>query len=317
MRADLRKMCFCLLIVLGAACGDGSDPESAVDDVTGDQTDLASAPETPTDGIIVSGFAAPESALHDTASDVYLVSNINGGGLDADDNGFISRVAPDGTVLDLKWIDGALDAVTLNAPKGMALLGDTLIVADIDVVRLFDRRSGNPLGGWGVEGATFLNDVAVAPGGTVYVSDTGVRFGDSGFEDSGTAAIHVFQPDGSHSTLEAGELSRINGLAVRDRRLYGVTYGTGVIFSVLGGTREDLPELPGMSLDGVIALEGGNLLVSDWDTQTVYLLRPNGSASAVAKNVESPADIGIDRRRNRVLIPGLMTNQVLLAPLPG
>ena len=87
-----------------------------------------------------------------------------------------------------------------------------------------------------------------------------------------------------------------------------------MIFSVAGGSRTDLPPLPGVDLDGVVALDDG-LLISDWTTEAVYLLRTNGAASIVARNVESPADIGIDRARDRVLIPGLTTNQVLLAPI--
>ena len=67
------------------------------------------------------GFSTPESVLHDAASDVYLVSNINGNPLDVDGNGSISRVSFDGTVAQLKWIEGGANGVTLNAPKGMAI----------------------------------------------------------------------------------------------------------------------------------------------------------------------------------------------------
>jgi hypothetical protein len=35
--------------------------------------------------------------------------------------------------------------VTLHAPRGMSIVGDTLWVADADAVRGFDRRSGAPL----------------------------------------------------------------------------------------------------------------------------------------------------------------------------
>jgi len=92
--------------------------------------------------------------------------------------------------------------------------------------------------------------------------------------------------------------------------------GTGKVFLIENGVLSELPELPGLNLDGLIVMDDG-LLVSDWDTETVYLLRENGSISAVVRNVTSPADIGIDRRRNRLLIPGLTTGQVLLAPLRG
>src|SRR5688500_6376491 len=70
------------------------------------------------------GFAAPESVLHDSVADVYLVSNINGGGRDRDDNGFISRVSPAGELLELKWIDGSSPSVRLSAPKGTTIIGD-------------------------------------------------------------------------------------------------------------------------------------------------------------------------------------------------
>ncbi len=315
MQFSLRMIPLCLFLTLAAGCGDRSESDAESD--SGDLVESAAGTQTTGDGIVVSGFSGPESVVHDTRADVYLVSNINGQALAEDDNGFISRIAPDGSVLELKWIDGASDDVILNAPKGLGLHGDRLIVADIDVVRLFDRDSGAPIGEWAVDGATFLNDVAVAPDGTVYVSDSGVRFGDSGPEDTGSAAIHVFDSDGSHHMLDAGDVSRINGIAERDGRVYGVgSFGSGAIFSVMGKTRTELPPLPGMDLDGVIVMDDDNLLISAWDTETVYLLRPNGSASAVAKNVESPADIGIDRARNRLLIPGLRTDQVLLAPLP-
>ncbi len=315
MQFSLRTISLYLFLTLAVACGDrgGSQAESDSEDAG----QSAARIEFPGDGIVVSGFSGPESVLHDTRADLYLVSNINGQALAVDDNGFISRIDPDGTISELKWIDGASDGVTLNAPKGLGLHGDTLIVADIDVVRLFDRKTGAPIGEWTVDGATFLNDVAVAADGTVYVSDSGVRFGESGPEDTGSAAIHVFSPGGSHGTLDAGDVSRINGIAERDGRVYGVgSFGSGAVFSVMGGSRTDLPPLPGMDLDGVIVMDDGNLLISAGDTDTVYLLRPNGSASVVARNVESPADIGIDRVRNRLLIPGLTTDQVLLAPLP-
>jgi hypothetical protein len=223
-------------------------------------------------------------------------------------------VSPAGEILDLRWIDGATDGVTLHAPKGMGLLGDTLIVADIDYVRLFDRVSGEPIDDWAVDGATFLNDVAVSPGGTIYVSDTGVRFDGEEPEDSGTSGIHAFSGDGSRRTVDTGDLTGINGLAASGRRLYGVSYGSGRIFVIEDGTLSELPELPGLGLDGIVVSQHG-LLISDWDTETVYLLRENGSVSAVVRNVPSPADIGADRSRDRLLIPRLTTGQLLLAPL--
>lgn len=313
---DFIRMLLCLLPLMPlTACGGDAESGGASAETTTVATESTAA-STEGSGVTIEGFDVPESVLHDPVDDVYLVSNIVGDPGAKDGEGFISRVAPAGEVLEMRWIDSGHEGVTLNAPKGMALLGDTLVVADIDVVRLFDRSSGDPIGSWEVDGATFLNDVAAAPNGTIYVSDTGVRFNGGQPEDTGTSGIHVFSADGSHRTLDTGDQTGINGLAAAGSRLYGVTSGTGKVFLIENGLLSELPELPGLNLDGVIVMDDG-LLISDWDTETVYLLRENGSISAVVRNVTSPADIGIDRTRNRLLIPGLMTGQVLLAPLAG
>lgn len=75
------------------------------------------------------GFSSPETAIWDSVADIYLLSNINGS-LDADDNnGFISRIKPDGTVETLKWIEGGKDGVLLHGPKAIILKGDILFAA--------------------------------------------------------------------------------------------------------------------------------------------------------------------------------------------
>lgn len=301
------------LALLLAACAGDAEPERQAGDIAPDSAAAVAASNAP--GIAVEGFSGPESALHDERADVYLVSNLDGVPDARDGNGFISRVSPEGEILELRWIDGGSEGVTLNAPKGMAFNGDTLVVSDIDVVRLFDRGSGEPLGQWPVDGASFLNDVTVGSDGTVYVSDMGVRFEGGGRVDTGTTAVHAFGRDGSRRTLQTGDLAQINGLAAADGRLYGVTNGTGRIFMIEGGALTELPELPGLRLDGIVVTPDG-LLISDWDTETVYLLRDNGSIATIARNIPSPADIGIDRKRGRVLIPSLMTNRLLLAPIP-
>ena len=163
--------------------------------------------------IVVTGMATPESAVHDPEADVYLVSNINGGPGDVDDNGFITRLSPDGTVTHLKWIDGEDPEVTLHAPKGSAVHGDRFYVADIDTVRSFDRTTGAPLDAWVVPGAGFLNDLAVGADGTVYVTDTGISIGPQGFTPTGTAAVYRFDADGQPEAIAEGDaLALPNGV---------------------------------------------------------------------------------------------------------
>src|SRR3989449_7983980 len=95
---------------------------------------------------MVEGFLTPESVLHDPAQDIYFVSNINGGPTAKDNNGFISRVRPDGAVENLKFIEGGHGGVTLHAPKGLAIRGGTVGVTGIRHVRSFDAENRAPRG---------------------------------------------------------------------------------------------------------------------------------------------------------------------------
>ncbi|WP_200856385.1 hypothetical protein, partial [Klebsiella pneumoniae] len=106
---------------------------------------------------------------------MYYVSNINGGIAAKDGNGFISRLAPDGKVLALKWVDGAAAGTTLHAPKGLTIAGRTLYAADIDTVRLFDLASGKPQGEVSIPGATFLNGLVALPSGEVVGTESALR----------------------------------------------------------------------------------------------------------------------------------------------
>src|SRR5262245_50894389 len=71
-------------------------------------------------------FATPESVLYDEANDRYLVSNVNGKPYEADGNGYIAVLSPDGSIANPKWIAGGVKKVKLDAPKGMGITGGIL-----------------------------------------------------------------------------------------------------------------------------------------------------------------------------------------------
>ena len=204
----MRVTVLCTTLVVAAACVpvDRKPPVSDLADTTADTTATApAAPAAPvaaggTKGLTVAGFSTPESVLHDSTQDIYFVSNINGSPTAKDNNGFISRVRPDGAVENLKFIEGGRAGVTLNAPKGLALLGDTLWVADIDMVRAFNARTGAVIDSVKLDSAVFLNDVAVAATGAIYITDTGIRFDDVGF------ALLQFGVEGNGNEFASGLL---------------------------------------------------------------------------------------------------------------
>ncbi len=294
------------LCVAAVACSASSDSERT------DGAAMVAGPIT----VAEVGFATPESVLHDEAADVYLVSNINGHPLQPDGNGFISRVSPSGEVLELKWIDGEAEGTTLNAPKGMAIVGDVFYVTDITVVRMFDRVTGGPLGEIAVEGATMLNDLAPASDGGVYLTDSGFQLAaDGGLEPSGTDAVYHIAANGDVHTLIADPgLGAPNGVVEVDGDVWVVSFGSGELFRLVDGERVDVTTVAEGRLDGIVRV-GDRLFISSWVSQGVHAGEPGGEFSAVVTEVQSPADIGYDATRNVILIPLFELDEVRIVPL--
>lgn len=293
-----------VLAAAAGACGGDRDAGTAV----------ASAIE-----VADVGFMTPESVAMDTIADVYLVTNVNGDPFAKDNNGFISRVTPDGEVENLRWIDGTASAAfNLHAPKGIAVRGDSIYVADIDCIRIFHRVTGERATEVCVDGATFLNDVAFGPEGSLFVTDSGFR---EGFEDSGTDAIYRLAVDetGRGATLSRSpELGRPNGIAVGSRGIFVVTFGSGEVlrFTPNGDKTVVLPESD-RQLDGIVFDNAGGFLYSSWGDSAVYHVNSAGRSTPVVQGVDAPADIGYDPRRNRVLVPLFNENRVLIQELPA
>jgi hypothetical protein len=88
----------------------------------------AGRPAPPALWTVAADIASPESAFYDAASNSVFVSNINGGVTDKDGNGYITRLTPDGKVVNARWATG------MNGPKGLRSAGGTLWAADIDEV---------------------------------------------------------------------------------------------------------------------------------------------------------------------------------------
>ena len=280
----------------------------------------ASAP-TATKVVTVQGFLAPESVLHDSAQDIYFVSNINGSPMAKDNNGFISRVRPDGAVENLKFIEGGRNGVTLNAPKGLALEGDTLWVADIDAVRAFEAKTGAPIDTVSLNklGAVFLNDIAVGLTGALYITDTGIRFDDVGnVLHPGPDRVFRVGPDRAVTQVLRGDtLGRPNGIAVDPvgKRFIIVEFGGRYVLAWKPGDKAPgvVAKGPG-GFDGVV-VAGGRILVSSWADSSVSAYE-TGLEVKLISGIPGPADIGYDAKRNRVLIPVLPGNRVEIWQLP-
>ena len=254
------------------------------------------------------GLINSESARYDATGDRWLVSNIGPRGVG--NNGFITIVDPTGAVVTPKWIAGGADGVTLVDPLGMAIRNDTVYVADTATVRIFDRRSGKAGATHPVPGAIRLNDLTVDDKGTIYVTD-------SGNDDMPGAIFRIKGGKVSEFAARDPALERPNGIAVMaDGNI--VHGGRGVNLVVRSPAGKIIREitLPTGRFDGIVALPDGALLVASQDGHMVYRVPTAGKAVAVASDIPIPAAIGLDTKRNRMVVPQIVAGTLTFVDLP-
>ncbi|HTM43848.1 MAG TPA: hypothetical protein VL137_02775, partial [Polyangiaceae bacterium] len=298
------------------------------------------------------GFAQPQAVIRDATADVYLVSNVNGNPTEKDDNGFISQVAPDGKVINLKWIDGSTGNTTLHAPKGMAINDKRLFVADIDAVRIFDRTTGAALGVVQVPKATYLTGVSIAANGTLYVTDAGLKPADAeakpsaeggkgkkdsegkpadakaseppkvddlGLTASGTDAIYQVSKNGLLKKLRKNEdLHQPSAVAADNDGVWVASWKQPELYRISKlGKQGDPVKAPASELDGLARLPDGTLLLASWQTKSVYVGFPGGDFQLVADNAPNAGAVGYDSKRRRALIPLQNDNTLVIQELSG
>ena len=241
------------------------------------------------------GFSRCESAAYDPVNDRIVVGNIAGGNSDRDDNGFLSLVSPDGELLELEWVAGEHDdSVMLHGPKGVHWHDGLLYVADVSAVRVFDATTGEAVQSWDIQDDG-LNDVVVGPDGMVYVTSPQEQ------------RVYQIDPNSGNSAVHAQDeaLGSPNGIEADDDGLWVAGFSSGVITRVgVDGQLGETLTPPTGRLDGLVTVENGRLLASSWEAENIYLLDAKGSTE-IASDLPSPADIGLDTTRSRLLVPQL------------
>lgn len=253
------------------------------------------------------GFSTPESVLHDGERGVLYVASVAGEPLEKNGAGFLSRVSPEGEMLERDWVTG------LDAPKGLARDGGTLWLSDIDRLVSVDIESGAVTGSWAAEGAVFLNDVAVSGDGRVFVSDML------------TDAIYALEDDALGLWLRDGALQHPNGLKVVDGALIVAPWGRdmqddfttltgGHLLSVDLASKAIAPLGSGApigNLDGLEADGDGAWLVTDWIAGGLMRIRPDGSHEVLVDLEMGSADLGFAPETGRVFMPMMLNDRVV------
>ena len=282
-----------------------------------------SAESSSTRVAVIIDFHEPESVKYDADQDVYFVSNMLGVGSLKDDNGYISRVSASNPHDVQTFVQGGRNGVTLHAPKGMAIHGDTLWVCDIDALRGFDRHGGAPLAtiDFAPYSAVLLNDVAVGPDGTLHVTDSGIQMTEKGVIFSGGDKLFVVGPNHSVQVAASGpQLAKPNGITwdAKGQRWLYVSFDPlhSRLFSFRNAdTARAVLDSGHGRWDGVEALPDGRILFSSWTDSTVHLLS-GGRDQRLVRNVPAPADIGIDTKRGLVLVPLVVLGRVEMWKIP-
>lgn len=247
------------------------------------------------------GFKTPESTLFDSERNVIYVSNINGKPTEKDNNGSIALLSADGKVAEQEWVVG------LNAPKGLALIGDTLYVSDLNELVLINVDTQKISKRYTIKNAKFLNDVVADKNGDVYVSD---------FLDN---TIYRLKDDVFEAWLADEALETPNGLLIEDGQLLVGSWGvmtdgfatkvsghmksinleTKKIISLGGNTK------PAGNLDGIESDGKEGYYATDYLAGSLMHIDKKGVSKQIIDLEQSSADIGI--MNGMVLIP--MMNQ--------
>jgi sugar lactone lactonase YvrE len=260
---------------------------------------------------VTEGISTPESVLYDAPGDRFFVSNVNGKPTDLDNNGYIVELSGDGKVVKPKLIEGGKDKIKLDAPKGLGLSNGILWVSDVTVVRKFDVKTGAPKGEIAIKDSTFLNDLAIAPDGRVFVADSGMKPGATGFDPTGTDAVYVIDKAGKVKPIaKSKDLNGPNGLVVVGKDLLVNTFGSNEIYKLDDkGSKLEVTKVPTGGLDGLASV-GDALYVSSWQGSTIYKGKLGGTFEPVLQGLKGPADFGFDSKRNRIVVPRFMENAV-------
>jgi hypothetical protein len=252
-------------------------------------------------------FDQPESVVANPSEKAIYISNINGQPTELNGKGYISKVSINGEILNKHWLGN------LNAPKGMAIYGDNLYIADMQQVHQVSISQARIINTFQVNQAKMLNDITIADDGTVYISDL--------------LAGGIYRISDNQISLwfEHENLPHPNGLLWQSGELLVASWGLGMnndfttqtagsIYTLnIKSVNINNPKLIVIkgseqlgNLDGLVQ-RGNALYASDWINGELYKIE-NAKSSKVLTLKPGLADIGTF---NSVLFtPSMLDGQV-------
>lgn len=252
---------------------------------------------------------APEAAFWHPESRTWFVSNLGGGlSLERDGYGWLSRYDENGKLINAQWIKG------MDAPTGIASVGNLLYVADRSGIHEIDVNQAKILRKIEIPNAKFLNDVAAAPNGDLFVSD---------FE-----ANRIYRLNSERKAevwLEGENLQNPNGLIVDGDYLIIATWGPmtdpatfavkypGTLIKANLSTRELTligKGQPIASFDGVVVV-GEEYFATDWPNGRLLRISADGTVREVLSGFYQLADLGYNPDKKIIAMPVMSDNRLV------
>ena len=232
----------------------------------------------------------PESALF--TKDAIYVSIIDGQPWEADGKGGIGKVDAKGKIIDANWITG------LSAPKGMAIVGDLLYVADIKDVVAISISKGKIDHKITVADAGGFNDISADKNGVVWVTD------------SQKGGIYKVDGKAQTATLFMDNIRGINGIKSIDDKLY-VLNGKEMFVTDASKTRTTIVALE-QGGDGIEPVGNGDFIVTAWAGYMYYVNTAKGTKELLLDKhtTEKTADIGYDPATKTIYVPTFSANSI-------
>ena len=252
----------------------------------------------------ITGLKTPESVVQAKDGSIYISEIVEFG---KDGDGQISKVDKKGNV--------TVFAKGMDDPKGLAMIGDKLYVADKNRVLEVSKD-----GSWQVYGAqmafpgtpVFLNDIATDKLGNLYVSDSGdLKSGGQIFKIAKGGAPITILADSKNPDILAP-----NGLLFEGRNnLLSVDFESGILYRVnlsTGATTKIAEGFGGG--DGMVKTKAGKIIISDWKNGKIYELVA-GKARLMKDGYKAAADIALTNDGKYLMVPDMKAGELDLVEI--
>lgn len=231
----------------------------------------------------------PESVI--PYNGTIYTSQINGQPWTKDGNGAIGALDMKGKIKNLKWITG------LDAPKGLAVNGDWLYVADIKDVVVISISKNKIDHKITIADAVGLNDVTVDSKGVIYATDS--------------QNARVFKIEKDVPTLYLEGLRGINGIKAIGDKLY-ILANNAIMVADAAKNLTKFATLENGG-DGVEPIGNGDFLVTAW-AGWLYYVKADGTKEVLLDTHtirnRKTADIGYDPKTKIVYVPTFSANSI-------